>query len=426
MSGHRKNKALLFGTVCISLLCLLQAACAPNGEVDDQEGNLIDPDKFALEVKEIYKNQGADNTITVNITPGSPGMCLGEFFVTASLADNMGIVRGSSNRGANGFLCESTLDEQRLENLFLTNQQSYCLGKEDTHFAQGKQVAFRIKAIPGAAIKKGDTYTLNVKVERKGSHPHTETNSTVLTVKRDRKNPKKQTEEASTSDTNASTSDTTPSKASGSTTLPTNHPIPSVDSAIPAEEATTIEARPPILVSDANLLATPNGEIDDLESNLIDPDKFALEVKEIYKNQGADNTITVNITPGSPGMCLGEFFVTASLEDNEGVVSGNKGEKKSSKFVYDVALQDRCLEALFLQSPSNCLGEKDTHFAQGKKVAFRIKAIPGAAIKKGDTYTLTVTVERKGSNAHTETQDVKLTAPRASPVKKKKRTSPRK
>ena len=60
MSGHRKNKALLSFTVCISLLCLLQISCAPNGEVDDPESNAIHPDQFALDVKEIDKNQGTD------------------------------------------------------------------------------------------------------------------------------------------------------------------------------------------------------------------------------------------------------------------------------------------------------------------------------------------------------------------------------
>ena len=509
MLGHRKNKALLFGTVCIFLLCLLQVACAPNGEVDDPESNSIDPDKFALEVEEIYKNKGADNTITVKITPGSPGMCLGEFFVTASLEYNMGIVRGSSNRGANGFLCESTLDEQRLENLFLINQQSHCLGKEDTHFAQGKKVAFRIKAIPGAAIKKGDTYTLNVKVERKGSHPRTETNSTVLTAKQDRKNPKKQTEatstsgaslqasepgpaaplnsaasntnpvqvtdpfdsatadsssstnasakqngvdtkaqteEASTSDTSAQTPATVLDTVSGNAMQSINQPTLREDLPVPTEEEHALDTNPQIPVSDLpattnstppNTSAAQRTEVSDIteddspsstNASAQQPasHQFTVTLSDATRCDGVRNFVLVTIKPNGGGMALKDFFVTASLSGSKGIAKGSSGPKGNG-FVYSNALDKGNLEELFLTNQnSKCLGKDDTRFARGEEVAFRIEVKPGAAVGPGDQYMLTVEVAYTGSNPHTETESILLTATQKSPQKKKKRATPRK
>lgn len=441
MSGHRKNKALLFSTVCIFLLCLLQAACAPNGEVDDPESNLIDPDKFALEVKEIYKNQGTDNTMTVKITPGSPGMCLGDFFVTASLEDNMGIVRGSSNRGANGFLCESTLDEQRLENLFLTNQQSNCLGKEDTHFAQGKKVAFRIKAIPGAAIKKGDTYTLTVKVERKGSHPHTETNSTVLTAKQNGVDTQNQAGEGNT-DTSAQTPATVLDTVSGNAMQSINQPTLREDLAVPTEEEYALNTNPQIPVSDlpATTNSTPPNTSSEQRTDVSDSTEddspgstntsaqqpashqFTVTLSDATRRDGVRNFVLVTIQPNKKGMALSDFFVTASLSDPEDTVMGSSSKKNG--FVYDKPLIACSVGELLLENV-NCLGAQDTTFTSGGAIAFKIEVRP-ASLKQGDQYTLTVQIAYTGGDPHTATESVSLTATQKSPRKKKKCATPRK
>ena len=133
--------------------------------------------------------------------------------------------------------------------------------------------------------------------------------------------------------------------------------------------------------------------------------------------------MTINITPGSSGMTLKDFFITAAIDGEKGEVNGHRGIKNGRHFVYDVALKDCCLEALQPQLPADCLGQEDTHFAQGKKISFRIKSLPNTAIKQGEQYTLTVSVERKGSNPYTSTQSTTLTAPKASPSKGGKRTS---
>jgi hypothetical protein len=140
--------------------------------------------------------------------------------------------------------------------------------------------------------------------------------------------------------------------------------------------------------------------------------------------KNSSNFIAINITPGGSGMTLKDFFVTAAIDGENGEVNGHRGTKNGRHFVYDVALRDCCLEALWLQSPANCLGQEDTYFAQGKKISFRIKLLPNTAIEQGEQYTLTVSVERKGSNPYTSTQSTTLTAAKASPSKGGKRTSP--
>jgi hypothetical protein len=177
MSRCQKNKALLFSTVCIGLLCLCQVACSLDGSTQEPE---IDPDKFGVKLSDVTRKR---NFVIVSITPGSSGMMLKDFFVTASLADNEGTVTGSSGRNGNNFVYGKELNNCNLDKLFLTSKKSNCLGANDTCFEQGKKVSFKIEAIPNTSIKEGDQYTLTVKIERKGSNPHTETKSTVLTAK---------------------------------------------------------------------------------------------------------------------------------------------------------------------------------------------------------------------------------------------------
>jgi ribosomal protein S19 len=448
MSGHRKNKALLSFTVCISLLCLLHISCAPNGEVDDPESNAIHPDQFALNVKEIYKNQGTDNTIRVEITPGSSGMMLREFFVTASLEDNKGIVHGNRGKKKSGKpVYDVILQDHRLESLFIQSPSS-CLGKEDTHFAQGEKVSFRIKAIPDATIKRGDRYTLTVKVEREGSNPHTKTKSITMKAKQDGVDTKEQTEEVSTSDTSTQATSTALNAVPDNAKKTINHPIPNEDVLIPAEKTNKTYTSPPILISDTDLPATPNREVLHTSSaQITDPPdsttaassdnagtsaqkpashQFTVTPKEEKSGNSMKNFVLVTIKPSSNGMKLKEFAVTASLLDKKGTVMGSSG-KNGNNFVYRKKLNNCNLEEIFLANKqSNCLGKNDACFAQGEEVTFRIEVIPCEKTTPGKQYTLTIKVERKGSHPHTETKSIPLTTPKKSPVKEKNRTSPRK
>ncbi len=489
MSGHHKNKALLFSTVGMGLVFLLQVSCKPDRATDDPESNLIDPDKFSLELEDVTQKR---NLVTVKITPGSPGMNLGEFFVTASLSDNQSGIKGSSAKMKKGFVYNETLNNCHLEKLFLTNKQSGCLGKDDTHFAQGGKVAFRIEVKPGASVKQGDKYTLTVKVERKGSHPHIETESTVLTAQQDGVDTNTQTEEANSSGTSSQTIATAPGTVPGNATPPTSHLKASTDFPIPAGEQSPSEECPQTPVSDPSVpsssaVSEKGQQHTESDDNIIDhnrknapfnnaapssptmgvrttntetsilvastagtlnntapdtdtadstnadsandsqectSDGFSIMLKDVTRSNGVKNFVLVTIKPKGKGMALSDFLVTASFSGIRGIAKGSSGQKGNS-FVYKHALDQRNLGELFLTNPdSKCLGKDDTHFAQGEEVKFRIEVEPGASVRPSDQ--LTVTIAYRGSNPHTETKSIALTAPQASPSKGSKRTSPRK
>ncbi len=183
MSG-KSNKRLfwLAITVLISFLCLLQTSCRnPNNRLnrgDRKESSRIDPDKFKLELKEDKRGKSS-NLVLVIVTPGSGGMELKDFFITAAVEGNSGTVKGTTGRKAgNGFNYDKDLNNQSLEELFVIS--SDCSGSQDNAFKQGKKGTFKLKYEPGPGTQQGDKYTLTVKIERKGSNPHTEETSREL------------------------------------------------------------------------------------------------------------------------------------------------------------------------------------------------------------------------------------------------------
>jgi hypothetical protein len=422
----------------MGLLCLLQVACKPNGAVDDPESNLIDLDKFGVTLNDATRKR---NLVIVSIEPGSSGMMLEDFFITASLEDNKGVVSGNmgEKKGSN-LIYDVALQDRCLEVLFLQSPSS-CLGKNDTRFGQGKKVSFRLEAMPGAAVKTGDKYTLTVKVERKGSHPHIETKSTILTAKKDGVATKEQTGEASTSDTSPQNPDAAAGTVSGSATPPISPPTPSTDLPVPVGEASTSDTSPPMLISNAGLPATPNsappntnsGQVTDPSDSTTDDhahstdtnrpiatsDEFTVTLKNKTQSGGARNFVLVTIQPGDNGMALGNFSVTATLADGEGTVMGSSS-RNGNGFLYNSTLDNCTLASLFLVGNVKCLGADDTSFKQSSSVSFKIEVKPGAALKQGDPYTLTVQIAYTGSNPHTKTDEILLKATKKSPVKGKK------
>jgi hypothetical protein len=426
---RRKTSALLFATVYVGFLCLCQVACMPNKITQEPE---IDPDKFALSRED--KSTNKNNFVVVKITPGSPGMNVKEFWVTASITADQGTVKGATNKkGGKGLDYTEDLNSCSVAAL----AYSILKAKEDS---QGAPITFRLQVIPGVTIKKADQYTLTVKVARRG---HTETKSITLTAKQDGVGTKEKTEEESTSGTSFETSATTLGIVSGDATQHINGPTPPDALSIPTEEES------PQLVSDTILPATQTGDVPnthseqrtdpcdstinaldnntDTSSQTVTSEGFAVMLKKDgTRDDSVRNFVLVTIKPNNSGMKLKEFAVTAHLENDLGVASGSSG-KNANGFVYGKELNNCNLEKLFLtNNQSNCREENDAHFAQGGEVAFKIAIKPSATIRPRDQYTLTVKVAYTGSNPHTETQRTTLTAPLKSPVKGPKRSSPHK
>lgn len=190
---YKKFFVLLPGLL-MGLLLLQQASCGSDGKGEqgttstdqpDQPGEevqQIDPDKFGLKVEN--KNSKNRCFAEVRITPGSRGTNLSELFVTASVKDAQGELKGSGGKSNKGLEYTVDLNGRSLEELWLIGKHG-CLGKNDTQFQQGKNVAFRIEYLPAPGTKAGAEYTLTVTVERKGDHPHTETQTAVLKAPRD-------------------------------------------------------------------------------------------------------------------------------------------------------------------------------------------------------------------------------------------------
>ncbi len=440
MAVHRKNKALRRFAVYIFIVCLLQGACEPNGAVGDPESNLIDPDKFVLEITEDERATN-NNIVVVKITPGCPDMNVGDFLITASIVDNKGIVKGAANKqGSKGPAYTADLNGCSVATL----AHRILKVKKDS---QGKPITFRAQVMLGASIKQYDQYTLTVKVQRKGNHPHIATQSIVLTAKKKGADTKEPTAEASTTATNSQTLATTlGTGSSNATPLPSSLSILKEASSILTEKETTQETNPSTLIPDTNLPEMPNREVQQpispastvctsnhpSSSSLTESSQqpaskqFTVRLRDATQRNHVRNFVLVIIQPDSSGIKLQELAITAHVENNLGVVRGSS-EKNSGGFVYDKVLNHCNLEELFLTNQqSNCLGEHDAFFAQGGEVAFRIEVEPGTTVRPGDPYTLTVEVAYTGSTPHVATKSTPLTAThKASPFKRKQNTSPR-
>mmetsp|Transcript_2778 Transcript_2778/g.6185 ORF Transcript_2778/g.6185 Transcript_2778/m.6185 type:complete len:635 (+) Transcript_2778:9524-11428(+) len=204
---YKKIFRLLFCLVHVSFSSLSLVACGDNNDPDDEDSTgksieaksqdpVVDPGKFALVLKDVTKSNGERNFVLVTIWPGSNGMDLREFYVTASFSDGQGTIKGNSGEKQGSNICYNLeLDRCSLADVFL--QQVKCLGKDDMRFKQGKAVSFRIAPRPFASVKKGNEYTLDVKIERQGRNAHTETERIVLTAMQDGKDLPKQPEQKS-------------------------------------------------------------------------------------------------------------------------------------------------------------------------------------------------------------------------------------
>ena len=204
-----KLSIFLLPIVCMGLFFLFQVACQSDSSTDDvaqeastapntpgsdvglqtqQEGMAPPADntnipkssanKFTLELKDATQQNGVRNLISVTIKPNSRGMTLKDFLVTAALSDNDGTTSSSSGKNKNSFVYKGTLDRSSLASIFLTNVN--CLGADDTSFAEGKEIAFKIEAKPSPSVSPGAPYTLVVNVEYQGISPHTKARSIEL------------------------------------------------------------------------------------------------------------------------------------------------------------------------------------------------------------------------------------------------------
>lgn len=111
------------------------------------------------------------NFVNVTINPSNDGMAPRDFLVSATLAENQGSVKGSSDKKHNRFIYDTPLDFCSLATLFLTNVN--CLGAQDTSFAKGREIVFRIEVKPEITISSGTSYTLTVTVAYQGNNAHT-------------------------------------------------------------------------------------------------------------------------------------------------------------------------------------------------------------------------------------------------------------
>ena len=170
-----KISALFFSTVYTGFLCLLLIACGLDRSMDDMhesnQGPAIDPDKFTLDVKDAGTR--INNFVAIKITPGSPSMNAEDFFVTASIVNNNGIVKGAAANKKKGSKYTAELKDCNVATLSYTTLKP----KQDN---QGSPIKFKVNVMPDATIRKGDSYTLDVKIERKVRNSHTETHRETL------------------------------------------------------------------------------------------------------------------------------------------------------------------------------------------------------------------------------------------------------
>ncbi len=150
----------------------------------------------------------------------------------------------------------------------------------------------------------------------------------------------------------------------------------------------------------------PNNDTDSsLQEPVITPDKFLLDVKDI-KNR--ENLVSIRITPGSPDMHLEEFFVTAFIVDDggRGAVQGRPNKEGGREIGFTIDLNACNVATLDYEIP-------ETKHGQKAPITFEAQVNPGTTIKVGETYTLVVTVERRGNKPHTETKTTTRVAAQA-------------
>jgi hypothetical protein len=150
----------------------------------------------------------------------------------------------------------------------------------------------------------------------------------------------------------------------------------------------------------------PNNDTDSsLQGPVITPDKFLLDVKDI---ENRENLVSIRITPGSPDMRLEEFFVTAFIVDDggRGAVQGRPNKEGGREIGFTIDLNDCNVATLDYKIP-------ETKHGQKAPITFEAQVNPGTTIKVGETYTLVVTVERKGNKPHTETKTTTRVAAQA-------------
>ncbi len=142
--------------------------------------------------------------------------------------------------------------------------------------------------------------------------------------------------------------------------------------------------------ADAEELVDTTTEADAAEG---DSKTFSVVLKDDIK--GKDCFVLVEVTPGSKGMDLKDLFVTAGVEPSKGIVRG-RGERGGSKPEYNLKLNGISLEKVWLHKIG--LGEKNDSFRKGSTVSFIVQCTPGPDTKRGDKYTVTVTLDYRGSN----------------------------
>lgn len=429
MSGHHKNKVLLSFALCVSLLCLLQVACKSDNtasNTDDAQELSIDPSKFTLDVAD--RSTTNNNIVAVKIIPGSNDISLEEFFVTASIVENKGTVKGAVKK-TQGKGLDYTVDL----NGCCVATLSHTILKARKN-SQGNTITFRAQVTPDASIKTGNTYTLIVQVERKGRYPHIATQSTELTAKRDGVDTEEKAEQENTSDTRTQATVTAPDAVADNAIQPISQPAPNESVSIPTE------GESPQLVSETALPAIPNNEAQQptspasafqesssyssLTASAQQPASkpFTVILQDITQRNNARHFVLVIIKPSSSDIRLEELAITAHVENNLGVVKGSSG-RNSNGFIYDKVLDNCNLEALLLaHTRSNRSGKDDASLEQGGELVLKLGVKPDVTVRPGSQCTLTVAIAYTGSHPHTETQSTTLTVtPKTSPLKKKKR-----
>ncbi|MCU0318337.1 MAG: hypothetical protein MUC61_03325 [Amoebophilaceae bacterium] len=152
---------------------------APTSNTDESEATPTS-DQFTVVLHAEEQRNRVKNFVLVTIQPSSKGMALKDFVVTASLLNNNGMVRVSSDKYRNSFIYRSMQGGRNLESIFLTDTN--CLGRNNKSFADGASVSFKIEACPRLPVTPGDPYTLTVKIEHMANECHTKTKSIELTA----------------------------------------------------------------------------------------------------------------------------------------------------------------------------------------------------------------------------------------------------
>ena len=149
---------------------------------------------------------------------------------------------------------------------------------------------------------------------------------------------------------------------------------------------------------------------------------FSVKLKPEIRANRRHNFVLVELTYAS-SMQLQNFFVTASLSDEKGIVRGCSS-KKNTRFMYKKELNQCNLNALFLQD----VKKKDESLSHSQTISFRVRVEPSSAIEPPGELTMDVRyTDAQMGEAHTYTVtkrvslDVQAKSPRLQ--KHVKRTS---